>query len=126
MNWHAKSDRLFEEAARSPEDCDKLLKRFKRIRTVQFITMLMFVLVVVAFGVWLAVPLQRILTNPELPAPEWLDAAKHVAMPLMTLTLFFMALQLILLNYTDSSIKMLLLVRGKANATANEEQTRNA
>ena len=126
MNWHAKSDHLFEEAARSPENCDKLLKRLKRIRTVHFITMLMFALVVVAFGVWLAVPLQRILTNPELPAPEWFDAAKHLAMPLMTSTMFFMTLQLILLSYADSSIKMLLLVRGKANATANEEQIRNA
>ena len=126
MNWHANLNRLYEEATRSSEACERLLKRLKKTRTIQFITMLGFALVVAASAVWLLIPIHRFLTDPPLPAPAWLDPARYLAMPLVVSFLFVATLQLMGLNHTEACIKMLLLFRAKANATTNEEQTRNA
>ena len=126
MNWHAKSDRLYEEAALSPEAFDRLLNRLQRTRTNILTTNWVLALVLAAFGVWLLIRLKLFLTDPTQPAPAWLDPAKYLAMPLVTSILFVVTTQLIGLSHTDACIKMLLLVRGKANATAKEEQTRNA
>src|SRR5436190_1594781 len=66
-------DRFFEEAGRSSDSCDNLLKRLQRARTLCFISFFGLLLVALAVCLWAFIPLYRFLDSPTFPAPPSVD-----------------------------------------------------
>ena len=103
------SDRLFEEAAHSPESFDKLLRKLKRERKFCFIFGLSLGIIPLGFGIPLFIRAMHVLQSPEtasLPtlAGHPIDATLigMVAVPL----LIGIISQHILMRHADACIKL--------------------
>ncbi len=125
-------DRIFEEAGRSPDSCDKLLKRLQRSRKLCLISILVLALVALALCLWAFIPLMRWLNSPTFPIPPSVDRLVSSIPPSLIYTIsvpFFigLALDFAFMLHNDVCIKMLLFMRGhQTRPTATNDNTRNA
>jgi hypothetical protein len=117
-----RSDRLFEEAARSADGCDKLLHRLKRARTFGFISFLALAFITLGFCVWALVLLMRVIHSPTLATPPSVDTIlsfpPSLVASLAVAVLFGLALDFAMILHNDACIKMLLLIRGQQTLSA--------
>lgn len=115
------SDRLFEEAARSPESCDKLLKKLRRARMFSLIAGLALGLIPIALGIPLIVGLMRFLNSPFTVSPPTLAGHSVSAAMIWAAALPLLVgiiTQIIFMMHCDACIKMLLFVRGQQNSSS--------
>ena len=117
------SDRLFEEAARSPESYDKLLRKLKRERRFSFIAGLALGIIPIGFGIPLLIRMHRVMESPDtvsLPT-VWGVPFNAAMISLMAAPLMAgIIAQSILMRHADACIKMLLFVRGQQSRIATE------
>lgn len=106
-----RSDRLFEEAARSTDGCDKLLKRLQRLRRLIWVSSFGFSIIALGFCIWAFIPLNRWLNSPESPAPSLTSASAIIALAIP----FFFAMGSLWAGFlhTDACVKFLLIIRGQ-------------
>jgi hypothetical protein len=71
MIFH-RSDKLFEDAARNPEQLDLLLARFRRIRSTLFLIFTVALIIVFGICVWLVIEGIRVLQSPNFDVPPYL------------------------------------------------------
>jgi predicted nucleic acid-binding Zn ribbon protein len=102
-------DRLYEEAGRSSDSCDNLLKRLERSRHLYIISFLVLLLFALAVCVWAFIRLMRWFESPTLSVPPSLD---RVIYPLVVPFCIGLAFDFALILHTDVCIKMLLFMRG--------------
>lgn len=124
MNFF-KSDRLFEEAGRSAESCEKLLKRLRRIRLHGLIIFFGTGAVSLGFFVWGMAGAARVLNAmgetvapssiPDLP----IDASFVRMFTPVILTL--LVSQSIWLQHHDALIKMLLILRAQQGLSGRKD-----
>ena len=112
-----RSDHLFEEAARSTESCDKLLKRLQRERKFNLISILVLALVALTLCLLAFIPLMGWLHSPTFPMPpslDWLVTSFPPSLIYSILMVLFVGLtgQFALMLHNDVCIKMLLFMRG--------------
>ena len=119
------SDRLFEEAARSQESFDKLLRKLKRERRFSFIFGLALVIIPVGFGVPLLIRTMRVLESPETVSLPTLGGhsidATLIGMLAVPLLIGIIS-QHILMRHADACIKMLLFMHGQDKGSKTEAQ----
>ena len=118
-----RTDKLFEDAARSPEQFDLLLKRLRRVRSLLFSTLVVITLIVLVGGGWFFVKIILALQGPQkelfslLQRPHFFDASQ---LPYLTITfaVFIFSLMGAAMD-ADGRIKMLLLFRAAREAQAS-------
>lgn len=131
MNFF-RSDHLFEEAARSADNCDKLLKRLQRERKLNLIFLLAQAFVALALCIAAFIPFIRWLRSPTFPLPPalaWIVSSISPSFIYAISVPFFMglAVQFGFMLHNDVCIKMLLFSRGhQARLNTANENTRNA
>jgi hypothetical protein len=115
-----RTDKLYEEAARTPEASDNLLKRLQRARRSSCILFVIFILLVAAFCVWGLVVGAQWMRNPSPESPWWLSANPWIlAGPIVGAAL----IEFIWMVSYDSQIKMLLFLRSQRNWSNAENRS---
>ncbi len=118
-----RTDKLFEDAARSPEQFDLLLKRLRRARCILFSTFVVVILIVLVGGGWFSVKIMLALRGPQkellslLQRPHFFDASQLSYLSI-TFTVFIFSLMGAAME-VDGRIKMLLLFRAAREAQAS-------
>ena len=113
-----RSDRVFEEAARSDEACDKLILRLQRARRLEFVFLLVLLLLVLAAGGWASMQLNHILDSivSGTPHTNTESALKKLTMKAAAFIVPFLVVMgssIVHLLHTDACIKMLIFIRGR-------------
>ena len=114
------SDRLYEEAARSPESYDKLLKKLRRARMVSGICMLVIGIITVGVSVPLSIRAMQVLKSPEtvsLPKLGGVTVDASLIGPVAALLLIGFIQHLIFMMHCDACIKLLLFMRVQQSRT---------
>lgn len=124
-------DRFFEEAGRSPECCDKLLKRLLLARKLCLISFFGILLTALAICLWAFIPLMSFISSPTFPPPHPVDRILSIPPSLIiTIAVPFiigLAFDFAFLLHNDVCIKMILFMRGhQTRPTAPDDNTRNA
>ncbi len=125
-------DRLFEEAGRSPESYNKLLKRLQRSRKICIISIVVLALVALALCLLAFISIMSWLHSPTFPMPSPVDWLVSSLSPSLIYTIsasFFvgLALDFGFMLHNDVCIKMLIFMRAlQASPITTDGNTCNA
>lgn len=109
------TDKLFEAAARDPVQRDKLILRFRRIRSCFFVTLLLVLVALIGFAVWMFSQVFLMLRSQFLETTPFLQQlGSFGSFNILLVTVVVISVFTSVLNgmmAADTRVKMLLLLR---------------